>query len=242
VTIGNGVTNVGESTFSHCSYLTEIILPKGMHTIGENAFYDCPKLRTVYHKGSQADWSSIVINSGNDCLKDATIIHDYCDHIWSEGAVTKEATCKETGIKTYTCTICGGTKTETIAKLTTHSYDNGVETKAPTCKETGVKTITCSVCGDSYTEEIPVLTEHSYVDGACTVCGSEDPDYVAPTEPTEPTDPADPTEPTNPSDPTEPTEPDANEEEPGALVVFFAEFIKFFFSIISSLFSFLFGK
>ena len=38
-------------------------------------------------------------------------------HSWNEGEVTKEPTYTEEGIKTYTCTVCGETKTETIEKL-----------------------------------------------------------------------------------------------------------------------------
>ena len=35
-------------------------------------------------------------------------------HSWDEGVVTKEPTESEGGIRTYTCTVCGGTKTESI--------------------------------------------------------------------------------------------------------------------------------
>ena len=71
-----------------------------------------------------------------------------CSHSQSS-EITKAATCKETGIKTYTCSVCGDSYTEEIAKLTTHSYTSKV-TKTATCKESGIKTYTCSVCGDSY--------------------------------------------------------------------------------------------
>ena len=39
-------------------------------------------------------------------------------HVWDGGAVTKEPTKEEEGVKTYTCTVCGETKTESIPKLT----------------------------------------------------------------------------------------------------------------------------
>ncbi len=39
------------------------------------------------------------------------------NHKWDAGKVTKKATEKATGVKTYTCTVCKATKTETIPKL-----------------------------------------------------------------------------------------------------------------------------
>lgn len=38
-------------------------------------------------------------------------------HSWDSGTVTKAATTEEEGIMTYTCTVCGETKTEVIPKL-----------------------------------------------------------------------------------------------------------------------------
>jgi hypothetical protein len=40
------------------------------------------------------------------------------NHKWDSGKVTKKATEKATGVRTYTCTVCKATKTETIPKLT----------------------------------------------------------------------------------------------------------------------------
>ncbi len=41
-----------------------------------------------------------------------------CGHSWNDGVVTLEPTTTSTGIKTFTCLICGETKTEIIAKKT----------------------------------------------------------------------------------------------------------------------------
>ena len=38
-------------------------------------------------------------------------------HTWNGGSVTKTANCKEAGTKTFTCTACNATKTQTIAKI-----------------------------------------------------------------------------------------------------------------------------
>ena len=51
------------------------------------------------------------------------------NHTWNGGTVTKVATCKETGIKTYTCTACNSTKTETIAKTNSHNWSGYQVTK-----------------------------------------------------------------------------------------------------------------
>lgn len=81
------------------------------------------------------------------------------------------ATCTEAGSKTYTCSDCGDSYTETVDALD-HSY---VLSETPaTCTAPGSKTYTCSACGDSYTETIGALG-HSYADGACTRCGAVDP-------------------------------------------------------------------
>ena len=53
-------------------------------------------------------------------------------HIYDAGVVTKEATEDEEGILTYTCTVCGDTRTEAIPKLT-------VEKQAPTVSVSAVQ-------------------------------------------------------------------------------------------------------
>ena len=112
------------------------------------------------------------------------------NHTWNSGTVTKAATCAETGIKTYTCTVCNGQKQETIAKTNDHNYgswtelsttqhqatcktcnttkseshtwDNGTVTKAATCAETGIKTFKCTACSGQKTETIAKTTNHNY--------------------------------------------------------------------------------
>ena len=88
-----------------------------------------------------------------------------CTHSYT-ATVTKEASCKEAGVRTYTCSVCNDSYTEEIAKLTTHSYTATV-TKEASCKEAGVRTYMCSVCNDSYTEEIAKLTTHTWEKASC---------------------------------------------------------------------------
>ena len=121
-------------------------------------------------------------------------------HTWDAGAVTREANCIQSGIKTYTCTGCSHTKTESIPMETTHDYgewtksgtghsrvcddclieDSGKHdwkeeiVKKPTCEEEGSRKKTCTVCGYSESIVIPKLTTHTYdsaCDEECNVCG-----------------------------------------------------------------------
>ena len=80
-------------------------------------------------------------------------------HKWDAGVVTKEPTYTSTGTKKYTCTNCGETKTETIAKLvcTSHVWDAGVVTKKPTYTSAGTKEYTCVNCGTTKTSSIAML-------------------------------------------------------------------------------------
>ena len=71
--------------------------------------------------------------------------------------MTTEPTATTPGVRTYTCTVCGQTKNETIPATGahTHVWDNGTVTIAPTETTPGVRTYTCTVCGATLTETIP---------------------------------------------------------------------------------------
>ena len=93
-------------------------------------------------------------------------------HKWNAGVVTKEPTYTSTGTKKYTCTNCGETKIETIAKLvcTSHVWDSGKVVTAPTYKTEGTKKYTCTNCGETKTETIAklVCTDHAWDAGVVT--------------------------------------------------------------------------
>lgn len=117
ITIPSGVTSIGNHAFYNCSSLTSVEIPDSVASIGSNAFYNCTALKNVYYSScSEAKWNSISIQSGNDDLKNAAM--HYSDHRWDEGVITKPATRTEEGEKTFTCTVCQTTRTETIPALT----------------------------------------------------------------------------------------------------------------------------
>ena len=69
--------------------------------------------------------------------------HTSCS--WDGGSVTQAATCGSEGVKTYSCTVCGNTRTESIPR-TSHSYVT--ETTEATCTTAGTTKTYCSICGD----------------------------------------------------------------------------------------------
>ena len=94
-------------------------------------------------------------------------------HTYGSAVITKQPTCTSEGTKTKTCTQCGATVTETIAK-TSHKYVATVV--APTCTTNGYTLHKCSVCGTSYKDSTTKATGHSYGNSVVTkqpTCTSE---------------------------------------------------------------------
>lgn len=109
-------------------------------------------------------------------------------HDWDDGKVTKNATCKETGLKVYTCQACKKTRQESIAKTSDHTYGAWTVTKEAACGTDGTESSVCSVCGNAKTRKIKA-PEHTYgkfvtvkestctekgtQEAACTLCGKK---------------------------------------------------------------------
>ncbi|MBQ9886314.1 MAG: hypothetical protein IJM37_05590 [Lachnospiraceae bacterium] len=73
-----------------------------------------------------------------------TIVHD-----WDDGTITRTPTCVEEGTKTFTCSICGETRIEQLAKNPdNHVHTKNVPAKESTCTEKGYTSgIYCEDCG-----------------------------------------------------------------------------------------------
>ena len=83
-------------------------------------------------------------------------VESECEHTWDNGEVTTKPTCTKDGVKTFTCSKCTETKTETVAMLG-HSY-SVTDSKAADYNNNGYTTYTCSRCDDTYTDTIPKLS------------------------------------------------------------------------------------
>lgn len=130
------------------------------------------------HSGTD-EWQKNDTNHWKECACGVKV--DEAAHTWDSGNVLKEANCKDTGIKQYTCTVCSAKKNETIAidpnnhDMTNWGHDEGTYGKhfkhctngcgyteeeacsggTATCKAPAI----CKVCGVNYGE----LGDHQYV-------------------------------------------------------------------------------
>lgn len=128
---------------------------------------------------SQTAWSSFTVNTAGK-------------HTWNSGATTIAATCTASGLKTYTCAVCGATKTEKIAaKGGSHTWGSWQTVRKMVCGEdgnAGIRKHTCTRCGASEQEEVEQAAWHTWDSGkvtkepttketgiktyTCTVCGT----------------------------------------------------------------------
>jgi len=197
--IPNSVKHIGYAAFAGGRYTGELRLPNRLEYLGDWAFTNCaftgdliiPDSIREYEDYCAAafhgcQFDKIVYNCSNTKFKDTInglsgICCDISEVHNEVSAVTKNPTCQEEGLRTYTCKDCGA---ERIVPIEKHSYDRGIITKSQTCTEEGIRTYTCTVCGYQKTEAVEVHTydagviskqpnclEEGLKTYACTGCG-----------------------------------------------------------------------
>lgn len=148
VSIPNGVLEIKGYAFSDCKSLKSLTIPESVITVGSYIVRNCSSMSDIYcevksqpsgwdkywnyscpaviHWGSTIhthtftnDWQSDDTNHWHECSCGEK--SDVAAHTWDSGKVTKPATETETGIMTYTCTVCKKTRNETIPKIQTSS-------------------------------------------------------------------------------------------------------------------------
>lgn len=83
-----------------------------------------------------------------------------CNHQY-EGKITKDATCSEKGVQTFTCVLCNNSYTQEMPTIA-HTFGDATVTKEPTCIAEGEKSASCSVCGATNISEPIPKTSHTY--------------------------------------------------------------------------------
>ncbi len=154
IDIPESVTRLAPNAFSRCSALEIAINRKpqcristtvGLTNIekkgGETSVETLPKTTTIIFGYKNSTAEEYAKNSG---LKFYPLDKGSTEHYYISSAVTKQATCKADGEKTYSCP-CGYTKVEKIAKTNGHTYKTYIT--AATTKKDGLTTVKCSGCG-----------------------------------------------------------------------------------------------
>lgn len=88
---------------------------------GETKTEPIAPLNHTHEWGS--DWSGDDFSHWHECVGGCGMKKDEAAHAWDSGAITKQPTETEAGIKTYTCTVCQKTKTESIPRLENENPD-----------------------------------------------------------------------------------------------------------------------
>ena len=97
---------------------------------------------------------------------------DAAGHKWDGGTVTTATTETTPGVRTFTCTVCGDIREETIPATGAHDYQF-TKTVAPTCTDGGYDLYTCSGCGATERRNLTDAAGHKWDGGTVTTAPSE---------------------------------------------------------------------
>ena len=93
-------------------------------------------------------------------------------HDWGNGVVTTAPTETTPGVRTYTCTVCGDIREETIPATGAHDY-RFTKNVAPTCTDGGYDLYTCSGCGATERRNLTDAAGHKWDGGTVTTAPTE---------------------------------------------------------------------
>ena len=170
-TIPDGITTIGNRAFRDCTKLKVLDIPSSVTKIEYRAFYGVSGCTiTIPSSVTSIDSSAfegyfggrLIVEEGSYaaqfCSDNKLAAETYhvadngeviLSHAWDKGKTTKEATCEEDGIITYTCKACKETKTEAIPSLG-HETIEVAEIK-PDCVNSGnIRHYSCSRCSQLF--------------------------------------------------------------------------------------------
>ncbi len=183
---------LGHIHTNHLTFIAEV--PETCTADGVKAHYECEcgklfaddqaatevtleSLKIAAHHTYGTDWES---DNDDDHYHVCSVCSDKADvtpHSYDNGVITTPATETTEGVKTYTCSVCHHTKTETVPKLIhthslsvdyskdetghwhtcsgctekvdfeAHTEDSGTVTVQPTETTEGIRVYSCTVCG-----------------------------------------------------------------------------------------------
>ena len=189
ITLSKDLQTIGESAFDGCSKLRDVFYPGSQE--------DWDKVYIDYNNSNLTNADLFLMHKHNytvtltkepTCTQAGealyTCVHrdtkteviQPLGHTWDEGKITANSTCSKGGTKTYTCTVCFATKSETIETLD-HNYQL-ISSYNPTCTKDGYDVYRCTYCGTTENRTTEPLLGHNFeseftvdIDSTCTVTG-----------------------------------------------------------------------
>lgn len=67
------IKGIAKGAFKGENQMETVVIPSSVNVIGEDAFKDCGKLKSVTYEGNKTQWEQMQIASGNDTLENATV-------------------------------------------------------------------------------------------------------------------------------------------------------------------------
>ena len=151
ITIPYGVTFIGYYAFTDCTALKDIyyagsesdwneieIGEENENLLNANIHFDFEQTHKHEYVSTVTTPATCtepgVMTYICACGETYTDVIPATGHKWNAGKVTKKATTTATGTKKYTCTVCGKTKTTTLAKLPKKANPLAVKGKTVTVK------------------------------------------------------------------------------------------------------------
>ena len=171
ITIPSSVTTICGDTFSNCTNLTSVAISDSVTSIEYGAFYNCENLVNVTIPNSVTDIGAHAFYS---CDNLKNIYYKGSQEEWNKINIRDNNNNLTNATIYYNFIAC---------TQNNHNYfGDWTVVKEATCTTSGLKQRTCSY--DGYTETIVIpATGHNFGNNSanCLVCGTVNPNYVAPT-------------------------------------------------------------
>ena len=160
LSIPKGVTGIGDFGLAG-NGLTAVTLPDGLQSLGRGAFDSCASL-------TNTTLPAAITAVPGKCFADCTKLLN----VKYAGTVTTAPTETTPGVRTFTCTVCGDIREETIPATGAHDYQF-TKTVAPTCTDGGYDLYTCSGCGATEKRNLTDAAGHKWDGGTVTTAPTE---------------------------------------------------------------------
>ena len=198
ITVKASTVSIAAGALDNCKSLKKI------NVLNPKCVINCTIPKTAVIGGAEGSTAEDFAQKNNMSID----YFEECTHS-DKVQVVIAATCTEQGAVQSRCADCDKLISQTFTAPLGHTMVITTPAKAPTCTENGyTQAGYCTVCGYNEVSTVIPATGHNFGNNSanCLVCGTANPNYVAPTQPTPNPSPA-PTPTPTPTQPTQTSKP-----------------------------------